>query len=163
MRKAGDTGQFATPTPLDDAMAFTKAFRDVAQRSFVGEIKETTQMGARRIPAELMLRRSLASGAELGNLRMREYESFLDFTPEQIGLAADDGAMAPVEAITKVVQAQSNMLRAAAFAAVKSDGSINKTSLDNFCVRTIACSMNSQRFGSRLRLRYLAPRNLSVL
>ena len=132
VRRAGDTGQFAPPTPLDDAMSFTKAFRDVAQRSFVGEIREVTQQGARRIPAELMLRRSLASGAELGNLRMREVREFLDFTPEQIGLAANDGAMAPVEAITKVVQAQSNMLRAAAYAAVRSDGSINKTSLDNF-------------------------------
>ena len=79
-----------------------------------------------------MLRRSLASGAELGNLRMKEIRDFLNFPPEQIGLAADDGAMAPVEAITKVVQAQSNMLRAAAFAAVRSDGSINKTSLENF-------------------------------
>ena len=101
-------------------------------RSLAKSGKSLTQMGARRIPAELMLRRSLASGAELGNLRMREVREFLDFTPEQIGLAANDGAMAPVEAITKVVQAQSNMLRAAAYAAVRSDGSINKTSLDNF-------------------------------
>ena len=132
VRRAGDTGQFAPPTPLDDAISFTKAFRDVAQRSFIGEIKETTQMGARRIPAELMLRRSLASGAELGNLRMKEVREFLDFTPEQIGLAANDGAIAPVEAITKVVQAQSNMLRAAASVAVRSDGSISKVSLENF-------------------------------
>ena len=128
-------GRFASATPVDQALAFTRAFKDVAARSFAGATRERDLTGALKLQPEMILRRSLASGKELGDVRMRQIRDFLKFTPEQLGIAADDGFMDGGTALANVVGAQTNALRAAAFEAIGPDGQISVARLRSFLNR----------------------------
>ena len=128
-------GRFAAPTPVDQALAFTRAFKDVSARSFAGATRERDLTGALKLQPEMILRRALASGKELGDIRMRQIRDFLKFTPEQLGIAADEGFLDGGTALANVIGAQTNTLRAAAFEAIGPDGQISAARLRSFVNR----------------------------
>ena len=129
------SGRFAATTPVDQALAFTRAFKEVSARTFAGATREKDLTGALKMQPEMILRRSLASGQELGDLRMRQIREFLKFTPEQVGIMADEGFMDGGEALANVVSAQTNALRAAAYEAIGPDGQISVARMRSFLNR----------------------------
>ena len=111
-------GSFSRATAFDQALAFTKAFKDVAARSFVGTTRKKDMDGALDIQPEVMMHKALSSGKALGDIRMREIRTFMQFSPEQMGLAADAGDIGAAEGLMTVVKAQTNVLRTTAFEAI---------------------------------------------
>ena len=130
-----EKGQFTGATPYDKALAFTKAFKDASSRTFAGAVRKKDLEGTNLIQPELLLRRSLASGKELGDIRMRQIREFMEFSPEQLGMAADAGTIDSTEALANVVQAQTDMLRTAAYAAIGRDGKVSTAGLRNFLTK----------------------------
>lgn len=65
------------------ARDYSHALNEVYTRTFVGAARSTTATGARRIPPELLLRESLATGKELGALRLRELKEAVAFLGKQ--------------------------------------------------------------------------------
>ena len=130
-----EKGQFTGATPYDKALAFSKAFKDASARTFAGAVRKKDLEGTNLIQPELLLRRSLASGKELGDVRMRQIREFMEFSPEQMGMAADAGTIDSTEALANVVQAQTDMLRTAAYAAVGRDGKVSAANLRSFLTK----------------------------
>ena len=130
-----EKGQFTGATPYDKALAFSKAFKDASARTFAGAVRKKDLEGTNLIQPELLLRRSLASGKELGDVRMRQIREFMKFSPEQLGMAADAGTIDSTEALANVVQAQTDMLRTAAYAAVGRDGKVSAANLRSFLTK----------------------------
>ncbi|KKN16019.1 hypothetical protein LCGC14_0980090, partial [marine sediment metagenome] len=67
----------------DWARTYSHEFHDVYTRTFVGASQALDSRGANRIPPELLMKRALATGEELGALRMRELEEAARFLPAQ--------------------------------------------------------------------------------
>lgn len=93
----------------DVARAFSREFNDVFTRTFVGATRSTSELGAARLPPELLLKRALATGEELGSLRLEELMEAVQFLPKR-GLGGAD-AVANVELMLNV---QGRLLKLAA-------------------------------------------------
>lgn len=68
---------------LTEARAFSRQLNETFTQTFAGESLATRATGADRIPPELVLRRALGAGRELGELRLRELEEALRFLPSR--------------------------------------------------------------------------------
>lgn len=92
LRGAG--GRFVpkdTVTPYDDAREFTRAFHETFTRSFVGEARRQGAHGY-QLPPEVMLKRALATGDEVGALRFRELEEAARFMPPRPAALGEEKA-----------------------------------------------------------------------
>ena len=93
----------------DVARTFSREFNNVYTRTFVGATRSTSELGAARLPPELLLKRALATGEELGSLRLEELMEAVQFLPKR-GLGGRE-AVANVELMLDI---QGRLLRLAA-------------------------------------------------
>lgn len=86
-------GAFGTGNnAYNDARAFTKELHDKYTRSFVGKTLASGRFGEKIAP-ELVLKRAIASGREVGALQARELDEAVQFAIERAGVdpsAAED-------------------------------------------------------------------------
>lgn len=70
----------AKDTAYDEARTFTREFNDVFSRSFAGKVTAQGRYGDRVAP-EILLRKALATGEEIGDLQLQELEEATRFLP----------------------------------------------------------------------------------
>ena len=106
-------GAAGAGTALDDARTFSRELNDTFTRTFAGAARASVKTGAERVPPELLLKRALATGDELGALQLDELEEAVRFLPAR-GL----GGEAAERDIGLMLDAQERLVRIAASAAV---------------------------------------------
>lgn len=74
-----------TREAYNTARDFSHALNEVYTRTFIGAARATGPTGARRVPPEILAREALATGEELGALRLRELREGIDFLVRQGG------------------------------------------------------------------------------
>jgi hypothetical protein len=111
-----EAGVSGPGTPLEEARTFSRELNDVFTRTFVGKAEAVGKFGGEVIPPELLLRRALATGEELGALQMRQIEEATRFL-------ADRGRGTPIDSTSfnTIMQAQERIIRLAAAQAVTRD------------------------------------------
>lgn len=93
----------------DAARRFSRELNDVFTRTFVGKTDELSRQGMSNMPPEIVLRRALATGEEIGALQMRQIEEATRFLADRgYGTALD------AQSVTTMLDAQERVLRLAA-------------------------------------------------
>ena len=103
----------------NEARAFSRAFKDVYKRTFVGEVDRVTARGLDVYSPENLVQRAFSGGADTTLMRMREMGEAANFI-DPTGQAA-----------ASVFEAQQKVLRAFAAETVR-DGMINPASFESF-------------------------------
>lgn len=97
----------------DDARAFSRALNETFTQTFAGKAIGSTARGGARVPPEIVLRRALAAGKEMGDLQLLELEEATRFL-SRMGLDSPEAAAN----VDTMLDAQERMIRLAAADAV---------------------------------------------
>jgi len=139
-----DLGSVNNPA-FDEARNFSRTLNDYFTRTFAGDMGAVTRTGAEKLPAEILISRAFAGGADVTSLRMQNIEDAVSMFGKQYEDAVAQFGAGSKQAqdlkgfadtaaqnIISIRDANARTMRLAASKAVNPDGSVNLLSLQRF-------------------------------